>query len=356
MQKPFRKIIHIDMDAFYASVEQRDFPELEGKPIAVGGSEKRGVVAAASYEARKYGVRSAMPGAKAAEKCPELIFVKPRFERYREVSQQIRDIFFEYTDMVEPLSLDEAFLDVTQNKKGLPSATLIALEIRERIFSETGLTASAGISINKFLAKVASDIHKPNGQKLIPPEEVIDFLEELKIEKFFGVGQVTARKMKSLGIFNGRDLKTKDLLFLTRNFGKSGVHYYHIVRGDQKSEVRPNRLRKSIGAERTFHESISDENVQMELSRIFDIWIQRIEKNKVGGKTVTLKYRYDNFETHTKSTTAKDYLDSRVQLSESVGQLLSGLHFDRPVRLLGLTLSHLNNDKPGSGTQMTMNF
>ncbi len=214
----FRKIIHIDMDAFYASVEQLDNPELRGKPVAVGGNESRGVVSAASYEARKYGVRSAISGVKAKKLCPHLIFVKPRFERYKEFSTQIRKIFYEYTDKVEPLSLDEAYLDVSQNKKGLPSATLIATEIRKKIFEKLHLRASAGISVNKFLAKVASDINKPNGQKTIPPEEVISFLEELPIEKFYGIGKVTTAKMYELGIFYGRDLKAKSLDFLTEHF------------------------------------------------------------------------------------------------------------------------------------------
>jgi DNA polymerase-4 len=357
MNPPYRKIIHIDMDAFYASVEQHDNPELKGKPLAVGGSEKRGVVAAASYEARKYGVRSAMPGARAAEKCPHLIFVKPRFERYKEISMQIRQVFYDYTDLVEPLSLDEAFLDVTENKKGLPSATLIAKEIRKRIFQETGLTASAGISINKFLAKVASDINKPNGQKLIAPDEVISFLEELKIEKFFGVGAVTARKMKSLGIFKGGDLKQKDLLFLTRNFGKSGLHYYHIVRGEQNSPVRPNRVRKSIGAERTFSESVFDRDLDGELNRIFEIWVDRIHKNSARGKTVTLKYRYDDFETHTRSATAPNYISSRKELGDQVDQILENTEIERPVRLLGLTLSQLEPKSSNtSGTQLTLKF
>ncbi|MBT8281634.1 MAG: DNA polymerase IV, partial [Muriicola sp.] len=228
---PIRKIIHVDMDAFYASVEQLDNPELFGKPLAVGGGSKRGVVAAASYEARKFGVRSAMSGALAKKLCPELIFVKPRFDRYKEISQQIRSIFFDYTDLVEPLSLDEAYLDVTDNKLGNPSASLIAKEIRSRIFSELGLKASAGISINKFIAKVASDINKPDGQKTVNPEEVIPFLEKLDIRKFYGVGKVTADKMYQFGIFTGLDLKGKSREFLEDHFGKSGMFYYQVVRG-----------------------------------------------------------------------------------------------------------------------------
>lgn len=228
---PLRKIIHVDMDAFYASVEQHDNPELKGKPVAVGGGAKRGVVSAASYEARKFGVRSAMSGYLAKKNCPELIFVKPRFDRYKAISAQIRGIFLQYTDLVEPLSLDEAYLDVTENKKGNPSATLIAQEIRQQIFAQTGLTASAGISINKFIAKVASDYNKPNGQKTVNPEAVLSFLEALDIRKFYGVGKVTAEKMYRLGIFTGEDLKRKTLPFLEEHFGKSGSHYYHVVRG-----------------------------------------------------------------------------------------------------------------------------
>ena len=259
-----RKIIHVDMDAFYASVEQLDNPELRGKAVAVGGGSERGVVSAASYEARKFGVRSAMAGGLARKLCPELIFVKTRFERYREISAQIREVFYEYTDLVEPLSLDEAYLDVTQNKKGNPSASLIAKEIRAKIKDKTGLNASAGISINKFIAKVASDINKPNGQKTIGPEEVIAFLEDLDIRKFYGVGKVTAEKMYQLGIFTGKDLKTKSIEFLNEKFGKSGAYYYHVVRGIHTSQVKPDRIRKSLGAERTFSENISSEIFMIE--------------------------------------------------------------------------------------------
>ncbi|MGY8914723.1 MAG: DNA polymerase IV, partial [Flavobacteriales bacterium] len=261
---PLRKIIHVDMDAFYASVEQLDNPELKGKPLAVGGGETRGVVAAASYEARKYGVRSAMSGYLAKKNCPELIFVKPRFARYKEISQKIRNIFLDYSDLVEPLSLDEAYLDVTVNKKGNPSATLIAHEIRQRIYDELKLSASAGISINKFIAKVASDINKPNGQKTVNPEEVISFLEGLEIRKFYGVGKVTADKMYRLGIFTGLDLKTKSLDFLEDNFGKSGIFYFNVVRGIHLSPVKPNRIPKSVGAERTFDENLSSEIFMLE--------------------------------------------------------------------------------------------
>ena len=245
------------MDAFYASVEQRDQPHLRDKPVAVGGGGNRGVVAAASYEARQYGVRSAMPGVRAARLCPPLIFVKPRFDIYKKVSDQIHSIFEEYTDLIEPLSLDEAFLDVTENKKNLNSATLLATEIRNRIFEETQLTASAGVSFNKFLAKIASDINKPNGQKVITPEEAIPFLDLLPVEKFFGVGKVTAKRMHKMGIRTGADLKKISELELAQRFGKAGRYYYKIVRAQDDRKVNPNRVRKSIGAERTFNEDIS---------------------------------------------------------------------------------------------------
>jgi DNA polymerase IV len=342
-----RKIIHIDMDAFYASVEQLDNPELRGKPIAVGGSEERGVVAAASYEARKFGVRSAMSSIIAKRNCPELIFVKPRFERYREISNKIRTIFLEYTDLVEPLSLDEAYLDVTQNKKGLPSATLIAREIRERIKQETGLNASAGISVNKFIAKVASDINKPNGQKTINPEEVQEFLETLQIRKFHGVGKVTAEKMYQLGIFKGADLKQKSEEFLTEHFGKSGVHYYNVVRGIHLSEVKPNRIRKSLGAERTFDENISSEIFMMErLSNIAEEIERRLKKSNVAGKTITLKIKYSDFSLHTRSKTLPYFISSRDLVLETAKELLFQEKMKNSVRLLGISLSNLNTEKP----------
>ena len=291
-----RKIIHVDMDAFYASVEQMDNPELQGKPVAVGGGSERGVVAAASYEARKFGVRSAMSGFQARKNCPDLIFVKPRFARYKEISKQIRGIFYEYTDLVEPLSLDEAFLDVTLNKKLLPSATLIAQEIRDRIAQDVGLKASAGISNSKFVAKIASDINKPNGQKTIPPEEVEKFLEELPIEKFFGIGKVTASKMFQLGIFTGLDLKGKSLDFLITHFKKSGDHYYHVVRGNYFSEVKPNRIQKSVAAEHTFSKNLTSEIFMMErLESIAEELQNRLQRSKVAGKTITLKIKYSDF-------------------------------------------------------------
>ena len=342
----FRKIIHIDMDAFYASVEQLDNPELRGKPIAVGGSSQRGVVAAASYEARKFGVRSAMSSVIAKKNCPQLIFVKPRFDRYKELSEKIRAVFFEYTHLVEPLSLDEAYLDVTENKKGLPSATLIAKEIRKKIKEKTGLNASAGISINKFIAKVASDINKPNGQKTVPPEEVEEFLENLQIRKFYGVGKVTADKMYQLGIFKGSDLKQKSEEFLTEHFGKSGSHYYHVVRGIHLSEVKPDRIRKSLGAERTFNENISSEIFMLErLQNIAEEIERRLKKSNVAGKTVTLKIKYSDFTLQTRSKTLPYFIADKDLILEIAKELLYQEKMKNSVRLLGISLSNLNTDK-----------
>ena len=344
--RPLRKIIHVDMDAFYASVEQLDNPELRDKPIAVGGSEERGVVAAASYEARNFGVRSAMSSIIAKRNCPDLIFVKPRFERYKEISNQIRAIFLEYTDLVEPLSLDEAYLDVTKNKKGNPSATLIAREIREKIKIKTGLNASAGISSNKFVAKIASDVNKPNGQKTINPEEVEEFLEKLEIRKFYGVGKVTAEKMYRLGIFNGFDLKQKSEEFLTQHFGKSGLHYYDVVRGIHSSEVKPNRIRKSLGAERTFDENISSEIFMMErLENIAEEIERRLKKSKVAGKTVTLKIKYSDFTQHTRSKTTPYFISSKELILDISKGLLFQEKMKESVRLLGISLSNLNTEK-----------
>lgn len=341
-----RKIIHIDMDAFYASVEQLDNPELRGKAVAVGGSSQRGVVSAASYEARKFGVRSAMSSVIAKRNCPDLIFVKPRFERYKEISNQIRKIFLEYTDLVEPLSLDEAYLDVTENKKGNPSATLIAREIRDKIKEKTGLNASAGISINKFIAKIASDINKPNGQKTVAPEEVIEFLENLDIRKFYGVGKVTAEKMYRLGIFTGKDLKDKSEEFLTEHFGKSGAHFYNVVRGIHLSEVKPHRIRKSLGAERTFNENISSEIFMIErLENIAEEIERRLKKSKVAGKTITLKIKYSDFTLQTRSKTFSYYISSKELILEIAKELLYQEKMKNSVRLLGISLSNLNTDK-----------
>lgn len=346
LQPPFRKIIHVDMDAFFASVEQLDHPELKGKPIAVGGSEARGVVAAASYEARKFGVKSAMSGVLARQKCPELIFVKPNFARYKEISLQIREIFYDYTDLVEPLSLDEAYLDVTENKVGNPSASLIAQEIRNRIFNELNLTASAGISINKFIAKVASDINKPNGQKTVNPEEVISFLEALPVNKFYGVGKVTASKMYNLGIFSGNDLKQKSLEELVSLFGKSGAHYYNIVRGIHNSAVKPDRIRKSVGAETTFFENISSEIFMIEkLHKIADELERRMKKSNTKGKTVTLKIKYSDFSQQTRSKTMEYFMQEKFEFFPIVKELLYQEKLKNSVRLLGISFGNLNTEK-----------
>jgi DNA polymerase-4 len=342
---PYRKIIHIDMDAFYASVEQLDNPELRGKPLAVGGSEARGVVSAASYEARKFGVRSAMSGVQAKRNCPDLIFVRPRFDRYKEISKKIRTIFHEYTDLVEPLSLDEAYLDVTQNKKGNPSATLIAQEIRKRIFDELGLTASAGISVNKFVAKVASDYNKPNGQKTVNPEEVEAFLENLDIRKFYGVGKVTADRMYHLGIFTGKDLKSKTSEFLEEHFSKSGLYYYNIVRGIHNSEVKPHRNAKSVAAEHTFNENLTSEIFMIEkLERIASELENRLKRHNISGKTITLKIKYSDFTTQTRSKTLPYFISDKGLLLEAAKELLFQERMKESVRLLGISLNNLNTE------------
>ncbi|MFN3967554.1 DNA polymerase IV [Flavobacterium sp.] len=341
----YRKIIHIDMDAFYASVEQMDNPELKGKPLAVGGSEVRGVVSAASYEARKFGVRSAMSGIQAKRNCPDLIFVRPRFDRYKEISKQIRKIFHEYTDLVEPLSLDEAYLDVTQNKKGNPSASLIAQEIRKRIFEEVGLTASAGISVNKFVAKIASDYNKPNGQKTVNPEEVESFLENLDIKKFYGIGKVTTDRMYHLGIFTGKDLKSKSAEFLEEHFSKSGLHFYNIVRGIHNSAVKPNRIAKSVAAEHTFNENLTSEIFMVEkLERIAGELENRLKKYNISGKTVTLKIKYSDFTTQTRSKTLPYFISDKGLLLETAKELLFQERMKESVRLLGISLNNLNTE------------
>ena len=342
----YRKIIHIDMDAFYASVEQMDNPALRGKPVAVGGSENRGVVSAASYEARKFGVRSAISGVLAKKYCPEIIFVRPRFDRYKEISGKIHKIFHEYTDLVEPLSLDEAYLDVTQNKKGNPSASLLAQEIRLRILNEVGLTASAGISVNKFVAKIASDINKPNGQKTVNPDEILSFLEELPIRKFYGVGKVTTEKMYQLGIFTGADLKTKSEEFLEKHFGKSGAFYYKVVRGIHNSEVKSSRVTKSVAAEHTFDVNLSSEIFMLEqLERIATSLEKRLKKHNISGKTVTLKIKYSDFTQQTRSKTLPYFISDKSLILETVEELLYQEKMKDSVRLLGISLSNLNTEE-----------
>ena len=346
------------MDAFYASVEQMDHPEWRGKPLVVGGNESRGVVAAASYEARKYGIFSAMASALAARKCPHLIFAKPRFDRYKELSLQIREVFYEYTDLVEPLSLDEAFLDVTENKMGLNSAILIAKQIRSKIKEKTGLNASAGVSYNKFLAKIASDLNKPNGQAYILPEDAEEFLEKLPIGKFFGIGKVTAEKMQKIGIHNGADLKQFSLQFLTKKFGKSGIHYYNIVRGIHLSEVQPHRVRKSLSAENTFEKDLSSiEDLTNSLKSIYEELIKRIRKSGIKGRTVTLKIKYEDFSQQTRSKTVDQYPEEEM-IWEIAVELLTQEELPKAVRLLGLGISNLNiiEEHQHFGEQLLIQF
>ena len=334
------------MDAFFASVEQLDNPDLIGKAIAVGSPSERGVIAAASYEARKFGVRSAMSSITAKKLCPHLIFVKHNFKRYSEVSKQIREIFFEYTDLVEPLSLDEAYLDVSVNKKGNPSAGIIAEEIRSKIFQKTGLTASAGISINKFIAKIASDYNKPNGQKTVLPSEVLEFLENLDIKKFYGVGKVTQKKMYALGIYTGKDLKSKSLNYLTTNFKKSGEHYYNIVRAIHNSPVKAQRTRKSIGAERTFRENlVSEIYIEQRLQDLSQDINQRLTKSNIAGKTITLKLKYSDFSIQTRSKTLNFYISDTDLIFDEAKKLLYQEKLKNSVRLVGLSFSNLNNEK-----------
>jgi DNA polymerase-4 len=351
-----RRIVHVDLDAFYASVEQRDNPELRGKPVAVGGSRERGVVAAASYEARRFGVHSAMPSVTARRKCPELIFVKPRFDTYREVSRQIREIFYEYTPLVEPLSLDEAYLDVTDNLKGIPYATQVAREIRARIFRETQLTASAGISFQKFLAKMASDQNKPNGQFVITPTAAPAFLEALPIAKFHGIGPATARKMSELGISTGADLKAQSLEFLQERFSKSGTHYYWIVRAIDDRPVQPDRIRKSVGAENTFGTDLTGlEEMRTSLRPIIEKVWRYCEQSGVRGRTVTLKVKFSDFQQITRSRTLTGYADNQGWLEHATFDLLQALFpLDKSVRLLGVSLSGLNTEAETESPQLTL--
>jgi DNA polymerase-4 len=316
-----------------------------GKPIAVGGSENRGVVAAASYEARKFGVRSALSGTLAKKYCPDIIFVKPRFERYKEISKKIHSIFRDYTDLVEPLSLDEAYLDVTVNKKGYVSASALAQEIRDRIYAEVGLTASAGISVNKFIAKIASDINKPNGQKTVSPHEVLSFLEVLPIKKFYGVGKVTTDKMYQLGVFTGFDLKSKSLDFLEKHFGKAGSFYYDVVRGIHNSEVKSDRITKSVAAEHTFDNNLSSEIYMIErLESIAQTLEKRLKKHDLSGKTITLKIKYSDFTQQTRSKSLPYFISDKGLILETVKDLLYQERMKDSVRLLGISLSNLNTD------------
>ena len=353
-----RKIIHIDMDAFFASIEQRDNPDLKGKPVAVGSAGKRGVVAAASYEARKFGVFSAQPSSIALRNCPNLIFVKPRFEVYKKVSDQIREIFLEYTDLVEPLSLDEAYLDVTENKMRLKSATIIAKEIKAKIRSTTQLTASAGVSINKFLAKVASDQDKPDGLFVITPGQAETFVDKLPIEKFHGIGKVTAGKMHELGIKHGIDLKKLSIEELVNRFGKVGRYYYHIARAIDDRPVNPHRARKSLGAERTFEEDLlNDREIREHTDRIADILIDRMEKSKAKGKTVTLKLKYNDFEVINRSKTFGHFISDPNEIRQVSRELMQKeLPAKKGIRLIGVTISNLESDLEQGVKQLTLDF
>lgn len=335
-----RRIIHVDMDAFYASVEQRDNPELRGKPVAVGGSKLRGVVAAASYEARRFGVRSAMPSVTAKRNCPDLIFVKPRFEAYKAVSQQIREIFADYTDAVEPLSLDEAYLDVS-DLHGAASATAIAEEIRARIRAETGLTASAGVSYNKFLAKIASDYRKPDGLYVITPRMGPGFVEALPVGKFHGVGPATASRMQKLGLETGLEIKRQSLAFLQQHFGKSGSYYHAISRGVCNRQVRPDRIRKSLGAERTFFTDLYTlSSAQEALHEVIDKVWRHCEQAGIRGRTLTLKVKYADFQQITRSRTGGAPIATRTELEHLSSALLQPIFpLAKAIRLLGVSLS-----------------
>ncbi len=353
-----RKIIHVDMDAFYASVEQRDNPALRGKPVAVGGSRERGVVAAASYEARQYGVHSAMASMRAYRLCPEIIFVPPRFDHYRQISQHIRDIFFQYTDLVEPLSLDEAYLDVTHNKKENPSATYLAQAIRAQIWGETHLTASAGVSMNKFLAKIASDLNKPNGLSLIAPEAAETFLERLPIERFHGIGAKTAQKMKRLGIHDGAALKTWSELALSQHFGKAGRHFFRMVRAIDERRVQPDRARKSVGIETTFRHDLSDEAEMLTALRSLAANVcERLARAQTAAMTVTLKIKYHDFVQITRSKTSPHYQRDAKQIFPIIDFLLRHPELPpKPVRLLGIYLSNLDHEADGLPYQLPLPF
>jgi DNA polymerase-4 len=341
-ERPIRKIIHVDMDAFYASVEQRDDPSLKGKPVAVGGGH-RGVVAAASYEARRFGIRSAMPSVTARRRCPEIVFVKPRFDVYRTVSHQIRAIFADYTDLVEPLSLDEAYLDVTEDRHSLGSARAIAEDIRRRIREETGLTASAGVSYCKFIAKLASDHRKPDGLTVITPERGAEFVGSLPVARFHGVGPVTARKMERLGILTGADLRDWSIPALQAHFGSSADWYWRICRGIDEREVKPDRPYKSVSAERTFDEDLRDpDRLACELARIAGYAWDRVERAEVVGRTVTLKVKFGDFSMITRSKSFGSPVPDLEAFTAAGQALLGALHpLSKGIRLLGLGLHNL---------------
>jgi len=356
--RKYRKIIHIDMDAYFASVEQMDYPEYRDKPLAVGGAGRGGVVAAASYEARKFGVHSAMPSVIAAKRCPNLIFVSPRFERYKKLSSQIRKIFHRFTDLVEPLSLDEAYLDVSYNKKKLTSAIRIAQLIRKQIKEEVGLTASAGVSFNKFLAKTASDIDKPDGLTAILPEQAEAFLKKMPIEKFHGVGKKTAEKMARLGIKNGQDLLAVNRSDLLKHFGKAGIHFYRMVRADDDRKVVVNRIRKSIGAERTYPNLLSRVPEMIEnLENIHLVLMSRIQQSRQKGKTITLKLKYANYEVRSRSKTLDHFTNNSALIWNVASKLLEEVMVEeKAIRLLGITLSQFEQKAEDSSAQLTLTF
>lgn len=357
MSQPVRRIIHIDMDAFYASVEQRDAPALKGQPVAVGRSQERGVVAAASYEARKFGVRSAMPSVVARRKCPHLVFVPPRFEVYRAVSAQIHAIFARYTPLIQPLSLDEAYLDVTHPLLPRPSATAIAQEIRAAILAETGLTASAGISYNKFLAKLASDYRKPNGQFVILPKAGAEFVATLPVSTFHGIGPATAARMNALGIYTGADLKAQTLPFLSQYFGKAASFYYGIARGEDHRPVEVDRPRKSLGKETTFEQDLHTPDALLAaLTSLANMVWRACGKRHISGRTVTLKLRYADFTQLTRSTSLQTLVQNEAHLAETGRFLLTPLlPLAQGVRLLGLTLSALDStENPATETQLSL--
>ena len=345
------------MDAFYASVEQRDNPNYRGKPLVVGGSpNQRGVVAAASYEARKFGIHSAMPSRQAQAKCPGLIFVRPRFDVYRAISTQIHAIFERYSDLVEPVALDEAYLDVTENKQNIPYASTISRHIREAIVKETNLTASAGVSINKFLAKMASGKNKPNGLTVILPEDAIAFVEQLPIKKFHGIGEVTANKMHSMGIHTGVDLKERSLAELVQHFGKVGQYYYKIARAQDDRIVEPNRIRKSIGAETSFAVDLSDRSLMLlELEQIAQLLFQRIDKHQASGHTLTLKVKFSNYQQITRSKTLLTPIKEFQAIATIAKTLFEGIELEnRNIRLLGISLSNLDNVKDSVVIQLEL--
>lgn len=351
-----RKIIHVDMDAFYASVEQRDNPDLRGKPVAVGGSRERGVVAAASYEARKFGVRSAMPSVTAKRQCPDLIFVKPRFEVYKAVSQQIREIFAEHTPVIEPLSLDEAYLDVTENLQNIPLARDVALAIRAKIKEVTGLNASAGISYNKFLAKLASDHRKPNGQYVITPEMGPAFVETLPVGKFHGIGPATSAKMNSMGLYTGLDMRNQSLQFMQANFGKAGSYYYWISRGVDNRDVRADRIRKSVGAENTFSSDLTEFDAMLsELQPLIDKVWRHCEDKSTRGRTVTLKVKFADFELISRSRTVTSSVIRRGDLANVTAELLRALFpMKKAVRLLGVSVSGFAGEETDDPAQIAL--